>query len=328
LAAALTPPETDGGEGAPIGCVTGKAALLTSGIVFDIMRFSIHDGPGIRTTVFFKGCPLNCWWCHNPESQVLGRERMSRERRCIRCGACVTACGQGAISMDGDGVTTDAERCTLCGSCVEACYAGAREIVGREMTVAQVMAEVERDVAFYDESGGGVTVSGGEPLMQPAFLLGLLGVCREKEIHTALDTCGFAPWDTVDRIRDSVDLFLYDLKLMDAAEHRRFTGVSNELILSNLQALSQLGHSIVLRVPIIPGVNDDEENIGQVGAFAAALPHLQRVDILPYHQIAVDKYDRLERVYGLREIRPPGDETMDSVAELLRRFDLTVKIGG
>jgi len=301
---------------------------LTKGIVFDIKKFSIHDGPGIRTTVFFKGCPLSCWWCHNPESQVLEPELVFWESRCIRCGTCLEVCEQGAISWHGDVVSTDGQKCTLCGDCAELCYAEAREIAGREMTVAQVMEEIERDIPFYDESGGGVTFSGGEPLLQQDFLLALLRACKEKEIHTALDTCGFAPWETLDSMREYVDLFLYDLKLMDDAKHRKFTGVSNEFILGNLQALSQRRHNIFLRVPLIPGINDDDENIRQIGAFAAALPHLNRVDILPYHHAAVEKYKRLNKVYELPETRPPSDKRMAEIVQILRGFGLEVKIGG
>jgi pyruvate formate lyase activating enzyme len=301
---------------------------LIRGMVFDIKRFSIHDGPGIRTTVFFKGCPLNCRWCHNPESQALERELIFRASRCIRCGACLEACDQGAIFWDGDGVSTDRENCVISGACVEVCYAEAREIIGREMTVAEVMAEIERDIAFYDESGGGVTFSGGEPLLQRDFLLALLRACKEKEIHTALDTCGFSTWETLDDVREHVDLFLYDLKLMDDAKHRQFTGVSNELILKNLQMLSTQGYDIFLRVPIIPGINDDDENIRQIGTFAAALPHLNRVDILPYHRAAAEKYHRLNKVYGLPETRPPSDERMAEITRILEELGLQVKTGG
>lgn len=307
---------------------SGEVAVLIKGMVFDIKKFSIHDGPGIRTTVFFKGCPLRCWWCHNPESQALEPELVFRANRCIRCEACLSVCAQGAISWDGDVVSTDMEECVLCGACVEVCYAEAREIVGREMAVVQVMAEIERDVAFYDESGGGVTFSGGEPLLQRDFLLALLRACKEKEIHTAVDTCGFATWETLDGIRKHVNLFLYDLKLMDEAKHRKFTGVSNELILRNLEVLSAQGHNIFLRVPVIPGINDDEESVRQIGTFAATLPHLDQVDILPYHQAAAEKHHRLNRIYDLPETRPPSDERMAAIAQILGGFGLHVKIGG
>jgi len=301
---------------------------LTTGIVFDIKKFSIHDGPGIRTTVFFKGCPLHCVWCHNPESQALQPEIMFLKERCLYCGACQEVCASGAIAWCGDLQFIQQEKCTLCGACVEACYAEARQMVGREMTAAQMMAEIERDIAFYDESGGGVTFSGGEPLAQPDFLLVLLQSCREKEIHTALDTCGFASWERLNSIREYVDLFLYDLKLMDDARHKKLTGVSNKVILQNLQALSQRGHNIVLRVPVIPGVNDDADNIRQIGEFVAALPHRHRVDILPYHHTAADKYERLHKNYKLGEVRPPSSERMRKIAQTLQKLDLRVKKGG
>lgn len=230
--------------------------------------------------------------------------------------------------MDGDLVYTDKEKCALCGDCVEVCYAEAREIAGREVTATQVMAEIERDIAFYEESGGGVTFSGGEPLLQQDFLLALLHACKEKEIHTAVDTCGSSTWETLDSIREHVDLFLYDLKLMDDARHRKFTGVSNEVILRNLQALSQRGHNIILRVPIIPGINDDDENIRQTASFAATLPHLNRVDLLPYHHIGVEKYSRFDKVYGLPETLPPSNERMADIEQTLREFGLQVRIGG
>lgn len=301
---------------------------MTTGIIFDVKKFSIHDGPGIRTTVFFKGCPLSCWWCHNPEGQATELELMFRPNRCLRCEACLSVCAQGAISMDGDLPVTDSEKCTLCGACVEVCYSEARETVGREVTVAQVMREIERDVAFYDESGGGVTFSGGEPLLQHDFLLALLQACREKEIHTAVDTCGHSPWETLDSIREYVDLFLYDLKVMDDGKHRKFTGASNNLALNNLQALSKEGHSVVIRVPLIPGINDDDENIRETGAFAAGLGSLQRVDLLPYHPTAIEKYTRLDRRYELPQIPSPTDRQMTSVAQTLRRFGLQVQIRG
>jgi len=196
------------------------------------------------------------------------------------------------------------------------------------MTVAQVMAEIERDVVFYDESGGGATFSGGEPLLQPHFLLALLQTCKEREIHTALDTCGFVSWKTLDRIRGWVDLFLYDLKLMDGTRHRESTGLPNDLILKNLQMLSDRGHNIILRMPIIPGLNDDEENIRQTGEFATASLGLNRMDILPYHHTATDKYDRLKRDYTLSHVHPPSNGRMSEIAQILLGFGLEVRIGG
>jgi pyruvate formate lyase activating enzyme len=193
------------------------------------------------------------------------------------------------------------------------------------MTVAQVMVEIERDVPFYDESGGGVTVSGGEPLLQPDFLIGLLRACKEKDIHTALDTSGHATWETLDRVRKYVDLFLYDLKLMDDVRHRKFTGVSNDLIVRNLRMLSQRGHDVVLRVPVVPGINDDEENIRQMAAFASALPHLSRVDLLPYHPIGSEKYEQLGRVYRLPETPRPSEARMAEIAQALRASGLALR---
>lgn len=301
---------------------------MLTGLVFDIKRFSIHDGPGIRTTVFFKGCPLSCKWCHNPESQAAGVERILRSNRCVRCGACMVACTAGAISRNGQSFETDEGKCTLCGACAEACYAEAREMVGRQMSVPDLMHEIQRDVVFYEQSGGGVSISGGEPLMQPRFLLALLQACRAAEIHTALDTCGYAPWETIDAIRGYVDLFLYDLKPMNEQQHREFTGVSNKIILDNLQALSQAGHDIILRVPVIPNITDGKDNIRRLADFAGELAHLRGVDLLPYHGIAADKYERLGKEYPTRGIDPPTEEGLARIQQDLAAQGLLVRTGG
>jgi pyruvate formate lyase activating enzyme len=301
---------------------------LVSGIVFDIRRFSIHDGPGIRTTVFLKGCPLECAWCHNPEGQSTEPELIVRPSRCLRCGACVEACPEDAIGMSADGPCTDRTRCEQCGICVDACFSGAREMAGRELTVAQVMAEIERDRPFYDESGGGATFSGGEPLLQPEYLLGLLTACKAREIHTVLDTCGYAPWAALDRVRPYVDLFLYDIKSLDDGQHRALTGVSNRSILDNLRALSEHGHSIVLRMPVIPGINDSAGDLRALGALAAGLPSAVRVELLPYHRIGVEKYGRMAREYSLPEVQTPSPERIMTLAQVLRQeFGLAVKPG-
>ena len=301
---------------------------MLSGFIFDIKKYSVHDGPGIRTTVFFKGCPLQCAWCHNPESQAGAAEMMFRPQRCQHCGACVEACTSGAIQWSEDGPLTDWGKCVRCGDCVAVCYAEARERIGRATTVEQAMAEIERDVAFYDESGGGVTFSGGEPLLQPDFLGALLRACREKEIHTALDTSGFAAWETLDRLRADVDLFLYDLKTIDEARHWQFTGVSNAPILENLRRLSGLGHALLIRIPVIPTVNADDESVRQLGAFIASLPRVNGVELLRYHRIGLDKYDRLNLPYSLPDVQPPSDRRMAEIAELLRQWGLSVKQGG
>lgn len=308
---------------------TTELTLSTTGWVFDVKKFSIHDGPGIRTTIFLKGCPLACVWCHNPEGIAPGRQVMVWDQRCISCGTCMDVCSAGAIHpSETGGFITDRDVCVLCGECVAACPAGAREITGREVTVAEVMADVMKDTIFYDESGGGVTFSGGEPLSQSEFLRALLAVCHEREIHTAVDTTGFAAPAVLDRVSHYVDLFLYDLKLMDDEKHRHYTGVSNALILSNLRRLSDAGHAIVIRVPIIPGINDDETNIVRTGEFIRSLAHRHQVDILPYHNTAEDKYRRLGGVYRLPGLHAPAPEHMNRVAATLRGFGLRVTIGG
>lgn len=298
------------------------------GTVFDIKRFAIHDGPGIRTTVFFKGCPLRCFWCHNPESQSSERELIVRESRCRRCGTCLDVCPQGALALTGDSISIDRGRCALCGACAEACPSQALEVVGQEMTVREVMREVEKDVPFYDESRGGATFSGGEPLLQPEFLAALLSACKEKGISTVVDTCGFAPWETMENVRENVDLFLYDLKVMDPARHAELTGVSNERILENLERLSRLGQPLIVRVAVIPGKNDAEEEIRALGRFVASLQNPPPIDLLPYHRTGIGKYARLGRAYRLEETVPPDEERMAEIALLLRRYEFPVTVGG
>ncbi len=219
---------------------------------------------------------------------------------------------------------TDRLRCEACGTCTHECFAEAREVAGRTMTVEQVVDAVERDRPFYEESGGGLTLSGGEPLLQAPFAAGVLRAAKQRGLHTALDTCGHAPWASFERLREDVDLFLYDLKLVDPARHRRYTGVGNTRILANLRRLSQLGHQIVLRMPVVPGITDDAENVAAICDVAAGLPHLARVDLLPYHRIGVGKYLRLDRKYRLPHVDAPTRERMDEIASSMAAAGLPV----
>jgi pyruvate formate lyase activating enzyme len=296
------------------------------GNVFRIERFAVHDGPGIRTTVFLKGCPLRCWWCHSPESQSALPELMYRPERCIRCFKCVEQCQLGAVSRAGDVPVVDQDLCRWCGSCADVCPSGARVRTGQLMTAADLVGAVERDTLFYDESGGGVTFSGGEPFVQPEFLLEALEGCRRKRLHTAVDTCGMADRDMLMQAVGLVDLFLFDIKLMDDERHRQFTGVSNGRILDNLRALVEARARVWIRMPLVPGVNDDPADLRQVGQFLARLG-LSRVDVLPYHRAGTAKYPALGREYRLPETEVPAAATVEAV-RILSSFGLDAVAGG
>jgi len=305
-----------------------QTELQAKGLVFDIKKYAIHDGPGIRTTVFFKGCPLQCLWCHNPESRQDHAELGFRKNRCARCGQCGQTCPRGAIIVGENYPVTNVERCILCGRCVDNCTAGAREIIGRQMMVGQVMAEVERDIIFYDQSGGGVTFSGGEPLMQPDFLLALLNQCRQKNIHTAIDTSCYAEPEIVESVVKTADLFLCDIKHMNSQIHERFTGAGNDLILENIKLISQSGKKIVIRIPVIPGFNDDPANIEATGKFAASLQGIGRIDILPFNSGGIEKSTRLTG--GIEPVRfdTPDRAQMSLIAESLKKYVFEVHVGG
>lgn len=295
------------------------------GLIFDIKKYSINDGPGIRTTVFFQGCPLVCQWCHNPESQPRRPVLMYRANRCVLCGECVGVCTHHGITINGS-VKTDRATCEGCGACAEVCYNGARELSGYQASVDQVMSEVLRDMPFYESSSGGVTFSGGEPLLQRRFLLDLLHACRERDLHTVVDTSGFAAWDVLNSLREYVDLFLFDLKLMDEERHIRYTGVSNKLILSNLKQLAETGSAVYIRIPLIPGINDDEENLSRSAEFIRSLPNITGVELMGYHDLAAAKYQALGLDYRLKELKAPGSEQLQSSASILERTGLQVKI--
>ena len=325
----------DGGWGRPMGAVQGLVtksapdlppAAGPVGLVFNVMRFSLHDGPGIRTTVFLKGCPLRCWWCHNPESQSPAPEVIYFAERCVRAGDCVRACPHQALRWD-DQLVLDPLRCQRCGECASACPAGARELAGRRLTVPELLDEVAKDRVFFDESGGGVTVSGGEPLMQAAFVQAFLEACHVNRVHTVLETCGWADWHVLEKVAGSVDLFLYDLKLLDRERHRHYTGVTNDRILTNLRRLRERGSSIVVRVPIVPGGNDGPTDVEALSAFLTPLG-LRDIDLLPYHRIGSDKYRRLRLPYRMEGVGPPTLDRMEELATHLRNDGFRVKVGG
>lgn len=294
-----------------------------SGLIFNIQKFSIHDGPGIRTTVFLKGCPLRCHWCHNPEGICSERELMFWIERCQQCSQCSKLCSQGAISLTGKGLAYERERCNLCTACVEGCPFQAWEVAGRLVSAAEVMAEVLKDTVFYDESLGGVTFSGGEPLGQPEFLETLLKACRQHSIHTAVDTTGFAAFEHLARIAPLTDLFLYDIKLLDDSLHLRYTGQSNRLIIDNLRRLREMHESIIIRVPVIPTVNDDREHVLAVAKLMRELA-LHEIELIPYHSYAIEKYTRLGRVYEMPEVAPTPQERICHLKALLECQGLRV----
>jgi pyruvate formate lyase activating enzyme len=303
------------------------AKAISAGVVFDIKKFAIDDGPGIRTTVFFKGCPMRCWWCHNPEGQVMTPELMYRSMRCNGCDECVKVCPRNALSCVGKGISINRKRCSLCGKCCQECSTEALTIVGKEMSLNEVMKEIDKDSIFYEELEGGVTVSGGEPLFQPGFLDALLEDCMKRNIRTALDTCGYANRKSLDVISGKVDLFLFDLKIMNEERHRKYTGVSNKLILENFRRLAKNGSNILVRFPVIPAINDDEDNVTQTAEFAASCG-TKNISLLPYHRSGIEKYAGLGKTYRLNKTRSPSDQELRQIKRRLEDSGIRVKIGG
>jgi pyruvate formate lyase activating enzyme len=299
------------------------------GIIFDIKKFAIHDGPGTRSTVFFKGCPLRCLWCHNPEGMSPVPEVLVFARRCLAdCRACIELCPQKALAKNKDGIALDRGLCNACGLCAAACPSEALQMAGRTVSVEQVMSELARDDIFYQDSGGGITFSGGEPLAQIDFLHQLLLACKERGWHTAVDTCGHAPFANFVKIMPLVDLFLYDLKIIDPLKHCRFTGLGNRLILENLPGLSRAARSLAIRIPLIPGSNDSATDMERLADFCASLPRPHPVHILPFHRGGSGKRKRLDHEDPLPGARPPTAAKMNKIKEIFCLRKLKVTSGG
>ena len=297
-------------------------------MIFDIKRYSIHDGPGIRSTVFFKGCPLRCAWCHNPESQSFQPELIFRPERCLVCGDCLEACPHGAPQLVGGKIRQEWSLCQMDGACIEVCLPGAREWVGREVQAKEVVEEILRDRVYYEESGGGVTFSGGEPLSQPDFLEACLRLSKEAGLHTALDTCGNGPWEKLKRQLPYLDLVLYDIKSIYDDLHQRVTGVSNQGILENFRNLADSGIEIQVRRPVIPGVNDTETEIDRLAAVLGKLDRKIEIALLPYHALSADKYTRLGRAGEVVNWETPSEALLERISGQLSAQGFKVVLRG
>ncbi|MFC1989184.1 glycyl-radical enzyme activating protein [Chloroflexota bacterium] len=297
------------------------------GLIFNIQRYSIKDGPGIRTTVFMKGCPLRCLWCSNPESQNTHPEILTHDIKCVRCGRCEQVCPTGAITVDEEARKINRAKCNLCLKCAEACLYGAITVSGEYKTVDEVVKEAESDRVFYEHSGGGVTVSGGEALCQIDFVYQLLKACKQKGLHTTLDTSGYGPWDDLEKLLEYTDLVLYDIKHIDPEQHKKGTGVDNSSILDNARKIAARGVKMWLRVPLIPGYNDSKEDIEKTVRFGIEIG-VEKISLLPYHEWGKSKYDGLGRNYPFESILALSDEYVESLKELVESFGVKAEISG
>ena len=286
--------------------------------IFNIQHFSVHDGPGIRTIVFFKGCPLSCRWCSNPESQTIKSQLMVYPDKCVRCGFCSSICS----------VSSQRNLCLNCGRCTEKCYAEARKMVGKYMTLDEVTAVIEKDIEFYKQSGGGITFSGGEPMLWSDFIKKVGIRCKNLGINTVLETCGYVKWDNFRDIEKVIDLVYYDLKIYDDSKHKQLCGVSNRLIFENLSKISKIINTVV-RMPIIPGINDDEKEINAMADYIAdSVITVKEIHVLPYHNMGANKYDALGLAYTLEDVNTPDRNRMNRIKQIIESKGLVVKIGG
>ncbi len=300
-----------------------------SPLIFDIKRYAINDGPGIRVTIFLKGCSLNCKWCHNPESIPVKQQKMYSSDKCIGSKECIKHCPNDALTLTPQGIVTDTDLCQLCGKCAEVCPTKAIEMAGELMTVEQVMVEIKREVLLMDNSKGGVTFSGGEPLLHHKYLIQLLDACGEEGIHRCIDTSGFADKKVLLEVASKTEHFLYDLKMMDDKKHKKWTSVSNKKILENLTVLAETGVGMNIRIPLIKGVNDDDENIHESAKFIAALKdNSPIVNILPFHNIAENKYKKLGLVYNKDKMDEPDIKRQNEILDIFKSYNLRAVIGG
>lgn len=300
--------------------------MEVKGNVFNIQKFSINDGPGIRTTVFLKGCPLNCIWCHNPESKNVKNELFFASDKCTLCRKCEYVCKNGCHTFNESEHIYNRQNCIVCGDCANNCLMGALEVVSKQMAVSEVIESVLRDKAFYDNSGGGITVSGGEPMLQFEFTYELLKLAKQNGLHTCIETCGYAGADNFKKIAPYVDIFLYDYKETDDKKHMEYTGVSNKVILENLRMLDDIGSKIILRCPIIPTLNDRQEHFEGIAKTADSLKNIIEINIEPYHPLGMGKAQRLDKEYKLDELTFPSEETVKEwIDKISAKTDIPVK---
>lgn len=303
------------------------AGNATTALIFSIQRYSIQDGPGIRTTVFLKGCPLKCRWCSNPESQNAYPEIMARAIKCQGCGTCIEACETGAISLRDNLINIDRSLCQLCMNCIEACPNDALEVTGEYQSLEEILKEAERDALFYKNSGGGITLSGGEPMSQPEFAARFLKSCKERGFSTAVDTCGYARWESMKAVLEHADLALYDLKHLDPEQHLKGTEVKNDLILENLNRIVNSGITRVwIRIPLIGGYNDSEEYLRQLAQTIKTMP-VEKISLLNYHEWGKPKYDFLGRSYPVNGTIPISEERLETLASIMETEGVAVTIG-
>jgi len=298
-------------------------------LIFDIRRYSINDGPGIRITIFMKGCLLKCKWCHNPESQSPEVQKLYTASKCIGAQECIEVCPENALTLTPDGIETNIDACTLCGKCAEACPTKAIEMSGKLYSAEELLTIIEKERVHIDQSGGGVTFSGGEPLMHPGFLIEMLKDCGKIGLHRVVDTSGFAETKTLLEVAKLTDLFLFDLKLMDPEKHKQWTGISNQLILKNLKMLAETGANINIRIPLIKNINTDEDELKKMATFISSLPGKKSiVNFLPYHNIASGKYKKLEILYDEGKMDEPTEKEIQQAEQIFYSFGIETEVGG